>query len=146
MLVVALIPQFIFANAWVSNDSLATLAATAALYWVVRLLKAEDVGASRWAKWVVLGILMGLATLSKLQGAALLALAGVVIAWIAWRRRSPRTVFVAVPLVLAPALAIAGWWFVRNRVLYGDWLGTSVLVGVSGLRNPCRASANCLAS
>ena len=76
---------------------------------------------------------MGLATLSKLQGAALLGLAGIVIVWIAWRKRSPRTVFVAVPLVLAPALAIAGWWFVRNRVLYGDWLGTSVLVGVSGL-------------
>ena len=38
-------------------------------------------------------------------------------------------------LVLLPALAISGWWFVRNFRLYGDWLGLNAFYAVLGTRD-----------
>lgn len=37
-------------------------------------------------------------------------------------------------IVLLPVLAIAGWWYWRNIVLYGDWLGWSAFIAVLGSR------------
>ena len=37
-------------------------------------------------------------------------------------------------LVLLPVLAIASWWYWRNVVLYGDWLGWSAFIAVLGSR------------
>ncbi|MCB9422539.1 MAG: glycosyltransferase family 39 protein [Ardenticatenaceae bacterium] len=37
-------------------------------------------------------------------------------------------------LILLPVLAIAGWWYWRNVVLYGDWLGWSAFIAVLGSR------------
>jgi len=36
--------------------------------------------------------------------------------------------------VALPCLLIAGWWYWRNYALYNDWLGTSQLVAINGLR------------
>ena len=33
-------------------------------------------------------------------------------------------------VVLLPVLVIAGWWYWRNVVLYGDWLGWSAFIAV----------------
>jgi len=38
-------------------------------------------------------------------------------------------------LVLLPALAISGWWFIRNFRLYGDWLGLNAFYAVLGTRD-----------
>jgi hypothetical protein len=35
---------------------------------------------------------------------------------------------------LLPALLIAGWWYYRNVVLYGDWLGWNAFIAVLGQR------------
>ena len=35
---------------------------------------------------------------------------------------------------MLPAVAIAGWWYYRNIVLYGDWLGWSAFIAVLGQR------------
>jgi hypothetical protein len=37
-------------------------------------------------------------------------------------------------IVLLPVLAIAGWWYWRNIVLYGDWLGWNAFIAVLGSR------------
>jgi hypothetical protein len=125
---VAFIPQFIFGQARVSNDSLANLTATAATFCVVRLLVAPR-GRFWWGGWLALGVCTGLATLTKLQCLGLLGLAGFTAAWLAWRDRDLRQLLVGGLLVLGPVVAISGWWYWRNYQLYGNWLATNILGG-----------------
>ncbi|NJN82010.1 MAG: hypothetical protein HC802_06810 [Caldilineaceae bacterium] len=73
-----------------------------------------------------LGILLGLATVSKLSALGLLALAGLVLAQIAWRHRSWRLLIQAAVWVGLPVLAIGGWWYLRNWQLYGDPLAWNI--------------------
>ena len=74
----------------------------------------------RWWELVVLGILLGFAALTKLQGLGLAVLALGTGLWMAWQRRDWRLIARALPLVILPALIIAGWWYWRNYTLYND--------------------------
>jgi hypothetical protein len=53
-------------------------------------------------------------------------------AWLAWRARDLRWLILAGLVVLGLALALSGWWFVRNQTLYGDLTGTAVHLEVMG--------------
>lgn len=134
MALVASIPQFIFISASFSNDSLIVATSTAVLYWLARLLQRDDARPIRLWEWAVLGILLGLAALSKLQGVGLLGLAAVTVLGLAWWRRDARLVWQAAAPVALPVLLIAGWWYWRNYVLYGDWTGVRYLIAINGLR------------
>lgn len=136
LVVVALIPQFIFISAACSNDNLINAASAAVVYWLAHLLArshTEDHRAFR-TSWLILGILLGIAALSKLQGLGLIGLSGLVVLWIAGQRRDWwLPLRVALPVGL-PILLIAGWWYWRNYTLYGDWLGISNLIANNGRR------------
>ncbi len=75
---------------------------------------------------LALGCLLGLALLSKLSALALVALTGLTLLLAAWRARSWRMLIVNSLAVGVPALAIAGWWYGRNWVLYRDPLAWNV--------------------
>ena len=138
VLLVAAIPQVAFIQSSVSNDNMITTTATAVIYWLVRLIARDKRKAVGWWEWVVLGTLLGLAALSKLQGLVLLAPAGIAILWLAWQRRSWRLLVAAVLLVALPAVAVAGWWYWRNHTLYGEWLAANRLLTITGLRTTPR--------
>jgi 4-amino-4-deoxy-L-arabinose transferase-like glycosyltransferase len=132
---VAAVPQVAFISSSVSNDSLIVLLSTAVIYWLARLLaRPDDRPIPRW-EWLVLGLLAGLAALSKLQGLGLFVLVGIVVIWLASRRRCWQIVPEALAQVLLPAALIAGWWYWRNYRLYGDWLGVVSLFTANGLRH-----------
>lgn len=131
---VAAMPQFLFISASFSNDNAIITAAAAAIFWLARLLAAPDDHRPRIWEWLVLGVLLGLAALSKLQGLGLFVLAAGVVLIMAWRRRDWRLPLIAALPVALPAFAIAGWWYIRNQALYGDWSGVSHLVAINGLR------------
>ncbi len=121
-----------------------------------------------WLRWLVrpaaLGILAGLAALSKFSGALLLPLFGLVIllAPVLRRRRAPAAPPLSASSLLRPAaraignrgyflppasafldlavcvfafLAVAGWWFARNWTLYGDLTGTRPILDTLSLRS-----------
>jgi hypothetical protein len=44
------------------------------------------------------------------------------------------SLIVSLILIALPALLIAGWWYYRNIVLYGDWLGWNAFISVLGQR------------
>jgi 4-amino-4-deoxy-L-arabinose transferase-like glycosyltransferase len=67
-----------------------------------------------------LGLFLGLALISKLSALALVGLSGLTILWIAWRARSWRPIGMAILWIGGPVLLIAGWWYGRNWLLYGD--------------------------
>jgi 4-amino-4-deoxy-L-arabinose transferase-like glycosyltransferase len=105
-------PQLAFISGIVSNDGLSCLMVTLALWLVVRQQRR---GASRRrAAW--LGVVLGAALLTKSTVAMLVFPMGLVTVL---DRRTWRYA----PITLALVAAIAGWWYVRNAVLYGDPTG-----------------------
>ncbi len=116
--VVAFNPSFLFASALVSNDTLlAALSALVLLLWV-RLL--VGIQTSNLASAALLGFLIGLALLTKTTALALLPFSLAVFGLAAWRRRDYHTIVFGSASMLGVIVLLAGWWFVRNAVLYGD--------------------------
>ncbi len=89
------------------------------LLWIVEALHHPPT----WKGYLVAGLLLSAGLLTKLSGLSLVALFGLAIVWISWRQRSWRRFFTAGLIVYGLALVLAGWWYVRNQVLYGDPLG-----------------------
>ncbi|MCX7789993.1 MAG: glycosyltransferase family 39 protein [Chloroflexaceae bacterium] len=114
---VAFNPQFLFISALVSNDALLAALGAALLWWC--LAPPSSAVAWRWA--VGAGALFGLALLTK-QSALLF---GPLLLWGAWRVAGGRPGHFAALTLLwgGVALLIAGWWFGRNALLYGDLFG-----------------------
>ncbi|HIQ04850.1 MAG TPA: DUF2142 domain-containing protein, partial [Anaerolineae bacterium] len=133
MALVAFNPMFLFISASVNNDNAVTLLATVALVILLRVL--QDGPSERGA--LVLGLVLGLAALSKLTGLALLPLTALVWTWAAWRHQTGWRTWLRHGLTMVVLVVVlAGWWYVRNLALYGDLLGWSAMQEVVGSREP----------
>ncbi len=159
----AFLPMFLFISGAVNNDNLALPLTSLALLLMIRIVTRRQIAYSpvRWWEWVVLGLVIGLAALTKEGTLGLIPMAFGTIVVAAWQRlvagagelggrgerensRSPvlrevlpsvvAGLLAAVALVLIPILLVAGWWYYRNIVLYGDWLGWSAFIAVLGER------------
>jgi len=129
---VAFTPQFDFIHAAVSNDSAIVFLSTLALWWLVRVLQGQD-GVTDLA----LGVTLGLAALAKLSGLFLWLLAAIILVARAGMARRWRRLWRDSLIVFGSALAISGWWYVRNWRLYGDPTGLNVMLQIVGPReNP----------
>lgn len=125
---VAANPQFLFLSAAISNDNLVTTCCALGLWLLVQLIVQER-APTRW-QLTGLGLLLGLAALSKVSGLALTGLAGLTLLSLAWRKRAWRRLVGQLLLVGVVAGAVAGWWYARNWLLYGDPLGLTVMFAV----------------
>jgi len=155
----AFTPMFLFVSASVNNDNLIVPLCSLALLIMVRLVKSARL---KVESYLALGAVIGLGLLTKASAIALLPFAGATIAWEAWQNLKwqienqkskienhapllptpysllPKITLHALrdlALVLLPALAISGWWFIRNYQLYGDWLGLNAFYAVLGTRD-----------
>lgn len=133
--IVAFNPMFLFMAGAINNDIMAALAGAAVTLGCVRLLH-DDKGLSpRWG--IVLGTLFGLALMSKFNLAAIALLVETAVCWVAWRKKQGWSLWLRVNLLIAVfTLLIAGWWFVRNQILYGEPTGFERLTELWGVRNP----------
>lgn len=131
---VATVPQFTFISASVSNDSIVSALSTAVLVYLAALTERARRQKIRWWAWIGLGLLLGLAALSKLQGLGLLPLTGIFALLIARLQKDKWTVLRSALLIGASVLIVAGWWYVRNLQLYGDLFGIENLISVNGKR------------
>ncbi len=139
----AFTPMFLFISGAVNNDNLAVPLTSLAVVIMARVVaKGGHVGRRTW---IGLGVVVGLAALTKEGTLALIPLAlgtAYVSAWQAaarpggWRGQLGVAGRAAVRFlaVMVPVIAIAGWWYVRNVRLYGDWLGWSAFLAVLGQR------------
>jgi hypothetical protein len=130
--IVAFNPMFLFISASVNNDSLAALTATGALYLIMQLTTR---GATN-RRLLAIGVVCGLALLSKVSNVAVIAVAGAVVLWLAWRARDWKLALRGGGLILVPVAFLAGWWFARNYFLYGDPLAFNVWLQIAGGRAP----------
>lgn len=131
---VAVIPQYAFLSGSLTNDAAVTAFSALGVLWMARLAVREKNEAVQWWEWSILGVIVAGATLSKLQGVGLGLLAGAVVVALAWQRRDGRFFLRALIALVLPAVLLAGWWFVRNIVFYGDWSGVGHLLTLNGRR------------
>ncbi len=139
MAFVAFLPQFLYLSSTVSNDNLVILIASWTLVFLAGWLRRP--GLPTWGQVGGMGALVGLAVLAKLSGVLLWPLVAGVLIWLAWRSKDPRWLVKAGALCFAIALAVCGWWLVRNQVLYGDLTASQVLaVALGGQRQELPAT------
>jgi 4-amino-4-deoxy-L-arabinose transferase-like glycosyltransferase len=155
----AFTPQFIFISSAVTNDNLITLLSTLMAWLLVRRWGAGvhwSRGFSRLGRqrqrpakastpdWrgailrvdnLVLGLILGLAALTKLSGLVLWPLAGLFLLLANGRRQLWRRTLAELSLVFGVALALSGWWYVRNWQLYGDPTGLGPFLAIVGRRD-----------
>jgi 4-amino-4-deoxy-L-arabinose transferase-like glycosyltransferase len=134
---IAFIPQFVFISAAASNDNAINAMAALIVWRLVVICQREGererrdeihgvsyLGETRRTplgrEFVILGGYLGLALIAKLSALALVGLAGLTVLWVAWQRRTWRPIGEAILLIGGPLLLIAGWWYGRNWLLYGD--------------------------
>lgn len=124
-------PMFPFVMGAVNND-VAVTALSALTWWQLARLWREGFS---WRRGLLLGLLLGLAPLSKLSGLALWPFAaGVLLALRVRRRVGLRDLLLGVGLLYGLAGLIAGWWFLRNLRLYGDPTGLNMMLAIFGRR------------
>jgi hypothetical protein len=122
--------MFLFIAASVNNDNLIVPLSTVTL-WLLLLILRQGITLRRV---VVLGVLCGLAALTKLSGLGLVGLSIAVLFVVAMRDRKTQWFWRGVVAIGIGVAAIAGWWYLRNWRLYGDPLGTGMMLQIAGGR------------
>jgi len=148
-LIAAFTPMFAFISGAINNDNAAVMFSTMGLWWALRLMRRGDLSLR---SAVIAGVIAGCGALSKVSALGLMGLFGVA-ALLAtqrpervptnWADRSGRfgRLIRFGLIMLALAALIAGWWYVRNQVLYGDLLGWNAFLDAVGRRVPIASLA-----
>ncbi len=124
-------PQFIFISASVSNDNLVNMLA-ALIAWQMLVMLRHGFQTRRS---LVLALLIALASLSKLSGLVVGVVVGLAAIWLLIRTRDRRGFCILVSATLIFWLVIAGWWYGRNLMLYGELFGTTRMLDFFGRRS-----------
>jgi 4-amino-4-deoxy-L-arabinose transferase-like glycosyltransferase len=129
---VAFNPMFLHIMASVNNDTLATAMSSLAL-WAAAAMITHGITHRRA---LALGLTLGAAALTKASGLALVITVPLFVLISAWRARTPiRDLIVPALLVAVPVAGIAGWFYIRNLLLYGDPTGTAMMAAIAGPRS-----------
>ena len=122
-LFVACQPMFTFITASVANEP-ANIAFCAASLWLAQRYALRG-PSPHWGRAAGLGLVLGLAALSKMTGLAvgLVVVVAFLIAAISTRKipEAARYLWRDVVITGLLFLAVAGWWYWRNYQLYGDF-------------------------
>jgi 4-amino-4-deoxy-L-arabinose transferase-like glycosyltransferase len=131
MALVAFNPQFLLVASGVNNDNLIIPLTAVGLCFLLRTWQ-DGLSLQRA---IGLGVLSGLAGLSKLSGWVLLGFAGLVMLAVMIRsKRIERRFVLNALLIPCVALLLAGWWFWRNWQLYGDPTALKPMLALVGAR------------
>jgi len=132
----AFTPMFTFISGAVNNDSLLVMLSSLAIWMMLRLLRSGRYAAGIEAKrYIALGVVLGLAALAKSSALALVLPTALVVGIRARRAHSWKEFLIGGLSTALPMIAISGWWFVRNLVLYGDLTGLNAFIEILGKRD-----------
>jgi hypothetical protein len=131
---VAFNPMFLYMAGAINNDIIAAFSGAAVLYACLRLVNDANGLGRRWG--IVVGSLFGLALLSKFNLAATIVLIEAAVTWVAWRRGQWRQWWQTNLWLAITVGLLAGWWFVRNQMLYGEPTGFETVTELWGVRDP----------
>jgi 4-amino-4-deoxy-L-arabinose transferase-like glycosyltransferase len=122
-LLVALLPKQLVVDSVVTNDTLVITLCALALFVFLLAEKARQESHELRRRWLMLalGVTLGLAAITKLNS---LPLAGLLLCLTAVPALRRWRLLADSAFALAGALAASLWWFVRNKVLYGQFLAS----------------------
>lgn len=123
-------PMYLFISASVNNDNLVTFLGVLGLLLSLRLWSRGL--SSQRAIW--LGLTIGAASLAKVSGLTLIPLALAAVGARAWHQRQWRRGIVVGTTIVVLVVVTAGWWYLRNKLLYGEWLGLWTMIMSVGPR------------
>jgi 4-amino-4-deoxy-L-arabinose transferase-like glycosyltransferase len=129
--IVALLPMYLYLGSSVNNDNLVILLGALMLLLTARALK----NGFSWTTTVLIGLVWGLAMLSKITGLLLLAPWSLGLIWYCIKHRSWPTFLSRGAVIAGIALALSGWWFYRNYRLYGEFFGLEPMLDIWGERS-----------
>lgn len=112
-------PQFLFISASVNNDATAAATCGLALWTMAYLLRSG----LRWRRIIALGLAVGLACLAKISALGLIPLAILAVLATKDHLHTSRKLIIMSAVVLTLVFLAAGWWYMRNWLLYGNPLG-----------------------
>jgi hypothetical protein len=113
--VVAFNPQFVYISSVLNSDNLVTCLATFTLW---RAMVTWDRKGVLFRDALLIGVLLGLGTLAKTN----MLFMAVPVLTVVWLRRDSTVGFLKHGAVIGICMAvIAGWFFIRNSLLYGPW-------------------------
>lgn len=124
--IIATLPQFNFLSGAANNDNAVIFFCSFTLYLCLRLLLLPPVGlqtAKGKLFYALLGLVVGLGLLSKYNEVVYIPLVGLALGFAAWKQRSWKFFWLSSFISGAACVAVAGWWFVRSQILYGDPAG-----------------------
>jgi len=123
-------PQYLFTSTAFGNDS--AVATFSALVLFLALRAAQRGFTTQ--RGALLGIALGLATLSKLSGLALLVAVPVALAYDLRQHRQPKRSIAGAGAFGLLLMLLTGWWFLRNYIIYGDAFATGNILSYIGPR------------
>lgn len=127
---VAILPSFIVVHSSINNDPLVIFFYSLGLLWLVRAW-----GQSTFSKrdMLSIGLIVSGAALAKLTGLSLAGVVGLALLIGVMRKHLSFQQFIRVCLSIAGiVLLLAGWWYVRNYQLYGDFFAQSATQALWG--------------
>ena len=139
----ALNPMFVFITASVNNDYGVWFLASLIFYILILIVNLDDNSLlipswfpskllqRQFAPWL-LGVLIGLAILTKLSALLLLPVVGIYLIWRKQYSGSWLQSFREGLIIASCVLVLTGWWFYRNLILYDDFLGTNMMAEMYG--------------
>jgi len=130
--IMGLLPQFAFISGALNADNAITASAALALYLLLRWFNRP----TGYGPATLLGLSTGAAMLSKISGLAVLILVLACMLWRAWRKRSG---WLAGQALVAGGIGVAlgGWWYLRNLIVFGDPLGwRPMLTAIGAMLRP----------
>lgn len=119
VLFAALLPMNLYIAAYFTNEGFHAALAAAALFWAVDLLLRDHFSVARLA---IFSVLLGLALLTKFSALLVAGVAGAALAMriLLDERAGQGGRVVGLAVLVLPALAIAGWFYVRNVMVFGQ--------------------------
>ncbi|MDW8298929.1 MAG: glycosyltransferase family 39 protein [Anaerolineae bacterium] len=129
MFLLASIPTFIHISSSLNDDNLVTLMSALCIYLCARALTGDH----SLRNTLLIGLSAGAGLLSKQHGVALLGYVGLtVLLGLLWRSWTLRFALRFMLVSVASATLVAGWWYVRNFLLYGDPIAAEATLGLWG--------------
>ncbi len=131
----AFVPMFAFISGSINNDSAAVLFCTIGTWRALRVIRQGDLSIR---SAVFAGLITALGILSKSSAIGLVGLFGLAGLFAEIRTGTGRgaSLIKFGMIFIAVVALVSGWWFVRNQMLYDDWLGWNAFLDAVGRRVP----------
>src|SRR6185436_10984364 len=120
---VAFNPMVLFMSG-VAQSNTTLLASGAAVLYALSIFIRRGFTFLRW--WVV-GLVFSLGLLLNVGALPLALPIGLAVGYETWRARKLRTLVEGGLGIGLPVMVLMGWWFLRNRALYGTWTGSNTM-------------------